>query len=125
MFLFWHLLTCHSLFDIRNMAYATEELWFPEWEFGGIPYEVPESFEKFNPINLVKNWTTPTLFIHGEKDYRISYTESIAAFTALQRKKIPSQLLLFPEENHWVLKPANSVLWHQTVFEWLNRFLSK
>ncbi|SNS46225.1 alpha/beta hydrolase family protein [Sphingopyxis indica] len=114
-----------GVFDARAMAYETEELWFDEWEHGGAYFEVPEEFEKWNPVNHVAKWQTPMLVITGEKDFRIPYTQGLAAFTALQRRGVPSELLVFPDENHWVLKGANSVQWHQTVFNWLGRYLKK
>ena len=112
-----------GLFDQRMMYYATEELWFPEWEFGGPQYQVPDNYERVNPVDFVSQWRTPMLVIHGEQDFRIPYTQGIAAFTALQRRGIESKLLLFPDENHWVLKPANSLLWYQTVLGWLDAHL--
>lgn len=114
-----------GVFDARAMAYETEELWFDEWEHGGTYYDVPEEFEKWNPVNHVAVWKTPMLVITGEKDFRIPYTQGLAAFTALQRRGVPSQLLVFPDENHWVLKGKNSVQWHQTVFNWLAKYLKK
>jgi len=113
-----------GLFDLRAMYYSTEELWFPEWEMGGRPYfEAPEEHEKHNPALHVTKWKTPMLVIHGGLDYRVPDTQGIATFTALQRRGIPSRFLYFPDENHWVLKPANSVLWHNTVLGWLDRWL--
>jgi dipeptidyl aminopeptidase/acylaminoacyl peptidase len=113
-----------GVFDARAMAYETEELWFDEWEHGGHPYyEAPGEFEKWNPVNFVTNWKTPQLVITSEKDFRIPYTQGIAAFTALQRRNIPSRLLIFPDENHWVLKPKNSVQWYHEVFGWLRQWL--
>ena len=112
-----------GLFDQRMMYYATEELWFPEWEFGAPQYENPQAYEAVNPVDFVSKWKTPMLVIHGEQDFRIPYPEGIAAFTALQRRGIESKLLVFPDENHWVLKPANSVLWYHTVLEWLDTHL--
>ena len=113
-----------GVFDARAMAYETEELWFDEWEHGGHPYyEAPEEYEKWNPVNHVAKWRTPMLVITGEKDFRIPYTQGLAAYTALQRRQVPSELLVFPEENHWVLKPKDSLQWHQTVFAWLARYL--
>jgi len=114
-----------GVFDARAMAYETEELWFDEWEHGGPYFQVPEEYEKWNPVNHVAKWKTPMLVITSEKDYRIPYTQGIASFTALQRRGIPSELLVFPDENHWVLKGANSVQWHQTVFNWLGGYLKK
>ena len=113
-----------GVFDARAMAYETEELWFDEWEHGGKTYyEDPAAFEKWNPVNYVANWKTPMLVITGEKDFRIPYTQGLASFTALQRKGIPSKLLVFPDENHWVLKPKNSIQWYDNVFGWMNRFM--
>ncbi|MEJ2085069.1 MAG: S9 family peptidase [Acidobacteriota bacterium] len=112
-----------GVFDNRMMYYATEELWFPEREHGGTYWQNQEAFERHNPVNHVEDWRTPMLVVQGELDYRIPVTQSLATFTALQRQGIPSQLLYFPDENHWVLKPANSVYWHETVEAWLDRWL--
>ena len=114
-----------GVFDQRMMYYATEELWFTEWENGGTQYEHPENYEKFNPVDFVSKWQTPMLIVHSEQDFRIPYPQGIAAFTALQRRNIESKLLEFPDENHWVLKPANSVLWYHTVLGWLDEHLKK
>jgi dipeptidyl aminopeptidase/acylaminoacyl peptidase len=103
--------------------YGTEELWFPEWELGGTPWDKPEGYAKYDPMSLVGNWKTPTLVIHGAKDYRVPDVQGLAVFTALQRKGIPSKLLYFPDENHWVLKPADSILWHETVLGWLDQYI--
>ena len=111
-----------GIFDSRAMAYTTEELWFDEWEHGGTPFEVPENYEKHNPVNHVAQWSTPMLVVHGQLDYRVPYSQGIAAFTALQRRNIPSRLLIYPDENHWVLKPANSIQWHREVKGWLERW---
>ena len=115
-----------GVFDARAMAYETEELWFDEWEHGGKAYyEDPAAFERWNPVNHVAKWKTPMLVITGEKDFRIPYTQGIASFTALQRRDIPSKLLVFPDENHWVLKPNNSIQWYGEVFGWLGTYLGK
>ena len=114
-----------GVFDTRGMAYATEEIWFTEWENGGSYYDVPELHEKFNPVLHVKDWKTPMLVVQGDHDFRIPTTQGLGTFTALQRRGIPSKLLVFPDENHWVLKPANSVLWHHTVLDWLDTYLKK
>ncbi|WP_206606405.1 alpha/beta hydrolase family protein [Steroidobacter cummioxidans] len=114
-----------GVFDSRGMSYSTEELWFTEWEQGGIAWEVPENVEKFNPVNHVANWDKPMLVIHGVRDYRIPYAQGLSTFTALQRKGIPSRLLIFPDENHWVLKPNNSIRWHHEVEQWLNQWTGK
>jgi dipeptidyl aminopeptidase/acylaminoacyl peptidase len=105
--------------DERFAYYGTEELWFPEWEHGGTPWENPDGYAKQEPIDHVANWKTPMLVVHGGRDYRVVDTQGLATFTALQRRGIPSKFLYFPDENHWVLKPANSILWHETVLDWL------
>ena len=111
--------------DERTAYYDTEELWFPEWDHEGTPWTNPEGYEKHNPVAHVGNWKTPMLVVHGALDYRVVDTQGISTFTALQRLGIPSKLLYFPDENHWVLKPANSILWHETVISWLDRWLKK
>jgi hypothetical protein len=119
----WDCFVSHAgVFDNRAMAYTTEELWFTEWENEGLPWERPQNYEKFNPVNHVAKWTKPILVIQGEQDFRIPYTQSIGAFTAAQRRGIPSRYLRFPDENHWILKPQNSVQWHEEVEAWLNRW---
>ncbi|MBM5810961.1 MAG: S9 family peptidase [Gammaproteobacteria bacterium] len=113
-----------GLFDQRAMYYTTEELWFPEWDFGGGPYfERPADYERFSPANHVLAWRMPMLVIHGALDYRVPYTQGLATFTALQRRGIPSRLLFFPDENHWILKPGNSRQWHDEVLRWLDEHL--
>jgi dipeptidyl aminopeptidase/acylaminoacyl peptidase len=112
-----------GIFDTRSMYYTTEELWFPEWENAGPHYAKPENYERHNPVNFVTKWQTPMLVIHGELDYRVPVTQGIATFTALQRRGIASKFLYFPDENHWVLKPNNSVMWHHEVNQWLHQYL--
>jgi dipeptidyl aminopeptidase/acylaminoacyl peptidase len=109
--------------DERAAYFETEELWFPEWDHMGTPWENPQNYEKHNPANFIKNWKTPMLVIHGGQDFRVVETQGIGSFNVLQRRGIPSKFLYFPDENHWVLKPANSVLWHDTVIGWLNKWL--
>ena len=112
-----------GVFNARAMAYETEELWFDEWEHGGKAYyEDPQAFEKWNPVNYVAQWKTPMLVVTGEKDFRIPYTQGLAAFTALQRRAIPSRLLVNPNENHWVLHPKNSIQWYGEVLGWMDRW---
>jgi dipeptidyl aminopeptidase/acylaminoacyl peptidase len=119
----WRCLVSHDgNLDERFAYFATEELWFPEWEHGGTPWENPAGYALHNPVDHIASWRVPTLVIHGGRDYRVSDVEGIAMFTALQRRGVPSRLLYFPDENHWVLKPENSVLWHDTVLEWLGRW---
>ena len=114
-----------GVFDQRMMYYATEEIWFPEWEFGGPYYEDPQGYEQFNPVEFVSKWRTPMFVIHGQQDFRIPYTQGIGAFTAAQRRGVESKLLMFPQENHWVLKPANGILWYHTVLSWLDAHLKE
>ncbi len=114
-----------GVFDNFMMGYATEELWFSEWENGGTPYDNPAGYQKFNPANHVKDWRVPILIVHGQQDFRIPVEQGIAAFTAAQRKGVESQFLYFPDENHWVLKPQNSVQWHETVNAWLRQHLGQ
>jgi len=122
----WKCLVNHDgVFDIRSMGYVTEELWFTEWENGGTPYDVPKNVEKFNPVNHVAKWRVPMLVVQGEKDYRVPVDQGLSTFTALQRKGIDSKLLYFPDENHWVLKPQNSILWHDTVNAWLKQHIGR
>jgi len=119
----WKCLVNHSgLFDTRAMAYSTEELWFTEWENGGMPHDDPASYERFNPVNHVAAWNRPMLVIHGQKDYRVPLEQGLATFTALQRRGIESRFVTFPDENHWILKPQNSVQWHDEVMDWLDRW---
>ena len=119
----WKCLVSHDgNLDERFAYFDTEELWFPEWEHGGAPWENPASYARHNPIDHVSKWKTPMLVVHGGKDFRVVETHGMATFTALQRKGIPSKFLYFPDENHWVLKPQNSILWHETVNGWLDQW---
>ena len=120
----WKCLVDHDgVFDNRMMGYATEELWFSEWENGHTtPWQNEANYERFNPIDHVADWNTPMLVIHSGKDFRIPLEQGLAAFTALQRKGVPSEFLTFPDENHWVLKPQNSEMWQKTVLAWLGRW---
>ena len=111
-----------GIFDTRGMGFMTEELWFSEWENGGTPWDAPENYEKYNPLNHVSDWKKPMLVIAGQLDYRVPYSQSLSIFNALQRRGIPSRLLVYPNENHWVLKPANSIQWHREVEKWLDQW---
>ena len=117
------LLSHAGVFNLVSFYGATEELWFPEWEFGGTPWDNPEFYEKSSPHKFVKAFKTPTLVSHGELDYRVPIGEGFQLFTALQRRGVPSRLLHFPDEGHWVLKPQNSRLWYETVLEWFDRWV--
>jgi acylaminoacyl-peptidase len=122
----WKCLVDHDgTFDNRGMGYATEELWFDEWENGGTFYDTPEAREKFNPVGRVKAWSKPMLVIHGGHDYRIPLEQALGTFTALQRRGIESKFLYFPDENHWVLKPQDSAQWYAEVLGWLDRWTKK
>jgi len=117
-------LVSHSgVFDLRSMYGSTEELWFPEWEFQGTPWASPEQYEKWSPSSHVQNFKTPCLVIHSANDFRVPLCQGLQLFTALQRQKIPSRLLYFPDEDHFVQKPRNAALWWQTVLEWLEAHL--
>jgi dipeptidyl aminopeptidase/acylaminoacyl peptidase len=112
-----------GIFDTRSMYGATEELWFPEWEFGGTPWENPQGFEKWNPSAYVKDMTTPLLVIHGGQDFRVPLEQGLSAFTAMRRRGLPARLLYFPDEGHWVLKPQNALVWWDTMLGWLETYL--
>jgi len=109
-------------FDLRSEAETTEELWFPKWEFHGLPWDNPGLYERWSPSTFVKNFKTPTLITQGELDYRVPVGQSQQLFTALQQMKVPSKLVQFPDEGHWILKPQNSQFWYATVIEWLNQY---
>jgi dipeptidyl aminopeptidase/acylaminoacyl peptidase len=117
------LVTHNGVFDTRSMGLVTEELWFTEWEFGGTVWDEPQNYERFNPARHVRKWKTPTLIVAGQNDFRVPIDQSLSAFTVLQRRGIDSQLLYFPDENHWVLKPQNSVQWHAAVNAWLKKHI--
>jgi dipeptidyl aminopeptidase/acylaminoacyl peptidase len=115
------------MFNIESAYLETEEQWFPNFDMGGAYWDkedpvVRKSYEN-SPHLYVKNWDTPILICHSEKDYRVVATQGIQAFNAAQLMGIPSQLLYFPDENHWVLKPQNGILWQRTFFSWLDRWL--
>ena len=114
-----------GVFDLRSMAGATEELWFPLWEFKGMPWDNPEMYEKWSPSYYVKDFKTPTLVFHGELDYRVPLDQGLQLFTSLQMQKVPSKIVLFPDEGHWVLKPQNSVLWYTQFLDWIGEWVKK
>ena len=122
-FRFKALVSHAGVFNLTSMAGVTEELWFTNWEFGGMPWEKPEVYEKWSPHLHVKNFKTPTLVIHGELDFRVPVGEGFQLFTALQMMGVESKLLYYPDEGHWVLKPQNSELWYKTVLQWFDRHL--
>ncbi len=114
-----------GVYDLKSMYGMTEELWFPKKDMGGNYWDrpEPESFEKFSPINYVQNWDTPILIIHNEKDFRVPFAQGMEAFSAAQMRGIPSRLLYFPDEGHWVNKPQNAILWQRVFFDWLDKYL--
>ena len=112
-----------GIFNTESAYGSTEELWFPEWEFGGLPWQHPELYEKWNPANYAQNMKTPTLVIHGALDYRLPLAQGLIAFTTLRRQGVPARLLVFPDEGHWVLKPANAFVWWGEMLGWLARYL--
>jgi dipeptidyl aminopeptidase/acylaminoacyl peptidase len=116
----------HSgVFDLRSMAAETEELWFVQWEFKGMPWDNPDIYAKFSPSFFVKDFKTPTLVMHGELDYRVPVGQGMQLFTALQSQKVPSKLVLFPDEGHWILKPQNTVLWYKQFLDWIGEWVKK
>jgi len=122
----WKCLVSHNgVFDTRSMGLVTEELWFTEWEFGGTVADKPDAYERFNPARHIGKWKIPTLIVAGQYDFRVPLDQSLSAFTALQRQGIPSKLLYFPDENHWVNKPDNSIFWHDTVNAWLKQHIEQ
>ena len=123
--IFKALVSHDGVFNTVSAAGTTEELWFDEWEFKGTTWDNRESYEKFSPSNFVKNFKTPMLIIHSQLDYRLDVSEGFQMFTALQKMNVPSKMLYFPDEGHWILKPLNSELWHKTVLEWLATYLKK
>lgn len=117
-------LVCHDgVYDLTSMYGSTEEVWFPEWEFGGAPWENPEHYKYFSPSTYAANFKTPVLVIQGGKDFRVPETQAFQFFTALQKMNVESKFLYFPNENHFVLKPQNAKLWWNTVYDWFNNYM--
>ena len=117
------LITHCGVFNFDSMYASTEELWFDEWEHGGPPWGHRESYEKFSPHRFAQNFKTPMLIIQNDLDFRVPVSEGHQLFTTLQRLGVPSKMLNFPDEGHWVLKPANSAFWHKEVFAWLKKYV--
>jgi dipeptidyl aminopeptidase/acylaminoacyl peptidase len=119
----------HSgIFNMEALYSTTEEMWFVNWDNGGSYWDMKNAvaqntYKNFSPHKLVQNWDTPLLVIHGERDYRIPYTQGLGAFNSARLKNIPAELLLFPEENHWILQAQNGILWQRVYFKWLDRWL--
>ncbi len=117
-------LVCHAgVYNLESMAGVTEELWFTNWEFKGHPWTNPVMYAKWSPHKFARNFKTPTLVIHGELDYRVPVGEGLQLYTTLQMQNVPSKLIVFPDEGHWILKPQNSEFWYNNVLEWLGRYL--
>ncbi|MEO5924308.1 MAG: S9 family peptidase [Bryobacteraceae bacterium] len=114
-----------GVFDLRSMAGETEELWFVKAEFKGMPWDSPTLYDQWSPSKFVKDFRTPTLVIHGELDYRVPVGQGMQLFTALQSQKVPSRLLLFPDEGHWIQKPQNTVLWYSQFLGWMDQWVNK
>jgi len=111
-----------GMFNTESAWGTTEELWFNEWEFKGTPWTNRELYRKWSPHLSANSFKTPTLVVHGQLDYRLDVSEGLQLFTTLQRLNVPSKMLYFPDEGHWVLKPQNSQLWYKTVNEWVDRW---
>ena len=115
-----------GIFNLEQQYVETEEMWFPQWDLGG-PYweknDITRSTYATSPHLFADKWDTPILCIHGEKDYRILYSQAVSAFQAARLRGVPAELLLFPDENHWVLNPQNGILWQRTYFNWLDKWL--
>ena len=111
-----------GMFNAESAWGSTEELWFNNWEFKGTPYDNRESYVKWSPHQYAKGFKTPTLVIHGQRDYRLDVSEGFQLFTTLQMEGVPSKMLYFPDEGHWVLKPQNSQLWYKTVNDWVDQW---
>ena len=122
-FKFKALVSHAGVYNLESMAAVTEELWFVEWEFKGMPWDNPVNYQKWSPHRFAKNFNTPTLVVHGELDYRVPIGEGLQLYTTLQHRGVPSKLLYYPDEGHWILKPQNSELWYSTVLDWFGRYL--
>jgi dipeptidyl aminopeptidase/acylaminoacyl peptidase len=116
------LITHCGVYNFDSMYALTDELWFDEWEHGGPPWVNRESYEKFSPHRYAKNFKTPMLIVHNDLDFRVPVAEGLQLFTTLQRLGVPSKMINFPDEGHWVLKPKNSEFWHKEVFAWLAKY---
>ena len=119
------IVTHDGMFNAESAWGTTEELWFNDWEFKGTPYDNRAMYEKWSPSTYAKNFKTPTLVIHGQKDYRLDVSQGFDLFTTLQMEGVPSEMLYFPDEGHWVQKPQNSQLWYKTVNDWVDRWTKK
>ncbi len=123
-FKFKALVSHAGVFNLESMAGVTEELWFVNYEFKGMPWENAVNYEKWSPSKFVKNFNTPTLVTAGEIDYRVPVDQDYQLFTALQLKNVPSKLIVFPDEGHWIAKPQNSEFWYKNVLDWFGKYLN-
>jgi dipeptidyl aminopeptidase/acylaminoacyl peptidase len=114
-----------GMFNTESAYGTTEELWFPEWEFKGTPWTNRVMYRRWSPHLSATNFKTPTLVVHGQLDYRLDVSEGFQLFTTLQRLGVPSKMLYFPDEGHWVLKPQNSQVWYKTVNQWVDTWVKK
>ena len=115
-----------GIFNQEHMYMTTEEMWFPTWDNGGAPWDNnPTALRHYanSPHKLIGNWHTPLLVIHGGSDFRVPYDQGMAAYNCAQMMGVPSELIVFPNENHWILKPQNALFWHRSYFGWLDRWL--
>lgn len=112
-----------GVFNMESMYGETEELWFPEWEFGGTPWKNRDLYEKWSPHQFAEHLKTPMLVVHGQLDYRVDVSQGLEAFTALRRQGVPSRFVYFPNEGHWVLRPRNRRVWWSEVLGWLGKYL--
>lgn len=122
-FKFKTLVSHAGVYNLESMAGATEELWFVNWEFKGMPWQNPINYQRWSPHKFAKNFSTPTLVTAGELDYRVPVDQSLQLFTALQLNNVDSRLIVFPDEGHWILKPQNSEFWYRSVLSWLDKHL--
>ena len=124
-FKFKALVSHAGVYNLDSMATATEEIWFPNWEFKGMPWQNPAMYARWSPHRFAAKFNTPTLVTAGELDYRVPYDQSLQLYTTLQLGNVPSKLIMFPDEGHWILKPQNSELWYNNVLDWLNKYLNQ
>ncbi len=117
------IVTHAGVYNLASMYGVTEELWFPEWDLKGTPWTNPELYDRLSPHRYAKNFKTPTLVTHGELDFRVPIGEGLQLYTTLQRLGVPSKMLYFPDEGHWINKPGNSALWYHTFIQWMDRWV--
>ena len=119
------IVTHAGVYNLASMYGVTEELWFPEWDLKGTPWTNPDMYDRFSPHRYAKNFQTPTLVTHGELDFRVPIGEGFQLYTTLQRLGVPSKMVYFPDEGHWINKPGNSALWYHSFIEWMDRYVKR